>query len=131
MLEGAYGRKARSGKLSHSSAGGPKWGANQDDVSGSSPGRPLPTWDEALDAITDEDQPLHVAGFAAKFDAQGVPAVRTAVQAYPGQEPGSRLALSSVSSGTGYVCCLSGSAAGLAFRSACPPVPMAAPEPPS
>jgi hypothetical protein len=32
----------------------------------------LPTWDDALDAITDDDQPLHVARFGAKFDAQGV-----------------------------------------------------------
>jgi hypothetical protein len=35
-------------------------------------GELLPTWDEALDAITDDDQPLHVARFGAKFDAQGV-----------------------------------------------------------
>jgi hypothetical protein len=32
----------------------------------------LPSWDDALDAITDADQPLHVARFGAKFDAQGV-----------------------------------------------------------
>ncbi len=32
----------------------------------------LPTWDEALDAIGDTDQPLHVARFGPKFDAQGV-----------------------------------------------------------
>jgi hypothetical protein len=32
----------------------------------------LPTWDDALDSITDADQPLHVARFGAKFDAQGV-----------------------------------------------------------
>src|SRR5262249_56185141 len=35
-------------------------------------GELLPTWDEALDAITDDDQPGHVARFGAKFDAQGV-----------------------------------------------------------
>jgi hypothetical protein len=35
-------------------------------------GELLPTWDEALDAITDDDQPRHVARFGAKFDAQGV-----------------------------------------------------------
>ena len=35
-------------------------------------GELLPTWDEALDAITDHDQPRHVARFGAKFDAQGV-----------------------------------------------------------
>ncbi|MDQ2874134.1 MAG: replication initiation protein [Actinomycetota bacterium] len=32
----------------------------------------LPTWDEALDAIGDQDEPLHVARFGPKFDAQGV-----------------------------------------------------------
>jgi hypothetical protein len=32
----------------------------------------LPAWDDALDAIGDEDEPLHVARFGPKFDAQGV-----------------------------------------------------------
>ncbi|HUY50192.1 MAG TPA: replication initiator [Streptosporangiaceae bacterium] len=32
----------------------------------------LPTWDEALDAIGDDDEPLHVARFGPRFDAQGV-----------------------------------------------------------
>ena len=32
----------------------------------------LPTWDQALDAISDQDEPLHVARFGARFDAQGV-----------------------------------------------------------
>ena len=31
-----------------------------------------PTWDEALDAIRDEDEPLNVARFGDRFDAQGV-----------------------------------------------------------
>ena len=35
-------------------------------------GELLPTWDDALDAITDDDQPRHLARFGAKFDAQGV-----------------------------------------------------------
>jgi hypothetical protein len=35
-------------------------------------GELLPTWDEALDAIGPHDQPLHVARFGPKFDAQGV-----------------------------------------------------------
>jgi len=35
-------------------------------------GEVLPTWDDALDAITDADQPRHVARFGARFDAQGV-----------------------------------------------------------
>ena len=32
----------------------------------------LPTWDQALDAIGDQDEPRHVARFGARFDAQGV-----------------------------------------------------------
>ena len=35
-------------------------------------GEVLPTWDQALDAIGDQDEPLHVARFGEKFDAQGV-----------------------------------------------------------
>ena len=35
-------------------------------------GEILPTWDQALDAITDEDEPWHVARFGVRFDAQGV-----------------------------------------------------------
>ena len=32
----------------------------------------LPTWDEALDAISAYDLPWHVARFGDRFDAQGV-----------------------------------------------------------
>ena len=35
-------------------------------------GEVLPTWDDALDAIGDEDEPVHVARFGDRFDAQGV-----------------------------------------------------------
>ncbi len=35
-------------------------------------GEVLPTWDQALDAIGDRDEPLHVARFGDRFDAQGV-----------------------------------------------------------
>ena len=35
-------------------------------------GEVLPTWDDALDAIGDSDEPLHVARFGERFDAQGV-----------------------------------------------------------
>jgi hypothetical protein len=35
-------------------------------------GEVLPTWDQALDAIGQDDQPFHVARFGARFDAQGV-----------------------------------------------------------
>ena len=33
-------------------------------------GAVLPTWDDALDAIDDDDQPLHVVRFGARFDAR-------------------------------------------------------------
>jgi hypothetical protein len=35
-------------------------------------GELLPTWDEALDGIGPDDEPLHVARLGPKFDAQGV-----------------------------------------------------------
>ncbi len=35
-------------------------------------GEVLPTWDEALDAIGADDEPLHVARFGDRFDVQGV-----------------------------------------------------------
>jgi hypothetical protein len=35
-------------------------------------GEVLPTWDQALDAIGEDDEPLHVARFGKRFDAQGV-----------------------------------------------------------
>ncbi len=35
-------------------------------------GEVLSTWDQALDAIGDQDEPLHVARFGQRFDAQGV-----------------------------------------------------------
>lgn len=36
----------------------------------------LPTWDQALDAVGPHDQPLHVARYRTKFDAQGVGLLR-------------------------------------------------------
>jgi hypothetical protein len=39
-------------------------------------GEVLPTWDEARDAIGDQDEPHHVARFGQRFDAQGVLADR-------------------------------------------------------
>jgi len=35
-------------------------------------GELLPTWDQALDAIGPDDEPLHVARFGERYDAQGV-----------------------------------------------------------
>ena len=36
------------------------------------PAKCCPSWDQALDAIGDDDEPLHVARFGQRFDAQGV-----------------------------------------------------------
>ena len=47
-------------------------GRRQGDLPRPATGEVLPTWDEALDAIGDEDEPLHVARFGDRFDAQGV-----------------------------------------------------------
>ena len=35
-------------------------------------GEVLPTWDDALDGIGEEDEPVHMARFGERFDAQGV-----------------------------------------------------------
>ena len=35
-------------------------------------GEVLPTWDQALDTIGDQDEPFHLARFGERFDAQGV-----------------------------------------------------------
>ena len=53
-------------------------------------GEVLPTWDEALDAISPYDLPWHVARFGDRFDAQGVLAGSTAsgpVHRLPDQVP--------------------------------------------
>ena len=50
----------------------PVWDDQAAPTSTRPPGEVLPTWDHALDAIGDEDEPLHVARFGDRFDAQGV-----------------------------------------------------------
>jgi hypothetical protein len=50
----------------------PVWGDKRGTYLDPATGELLPTWDEALDAISDTDQPLHVARFGERFDAQGV-----------------------------------------------------------
>jgi hypothetical protein len=50
----------------------PVWDADKATYLDPDTGEVLPTWDQALDAIGDQDEPLHVARFGAKFDAQGV-----------------------------------------------------------
>jgi hypothetical protein len=50
----------------------PVWDENTAAYLDPATGEVLPTWDQALDAIGDQDEPLHVARFGDRFDAQGV-----------------------------------------------------------
>jgi hypothetical protein len=50
----------------------PLWDEARGQYLDGSTGELLPTWEEALDAIGPDDEPLHVARFGPKFDAQGV-----------------------------------------------------------
>jgi hypothetical protein len=50
----------------------PIWDADAGTYLDPATGEILPTWDDALDAIGEDDEPLHVARFGARFDAQGV-----------------------------------------------------------
>jgi hypothetical protein len=58
-------------QVKHHDGGLPVWHEASGNYLDPATGEVLPTWDEALDAIGD-DEPLHVARFGAKFDAQGV-----------------------------------------------------------
>ncbi len=50
----------------------PEWDEHTGRYVDPATGEVLPTWDEALDAIGHEDEPLHVARFGDRFDAKGV-----------------------------------------------------------
>jgi hypothetical protein len=50
----------------------PVWHEPTGDYLDPATGEILPTWDQAIDAIGPHDEPLHVARFGSKFDAQGV-----------------------------------------------------------
>ena len=50
----------------------PLWDEDTASYIDPSTGERLPSWDDALDAIGDQDEPLHVARFGERFDAQGV-----------------------------------------------------------
>ena len=62
----------RTDKIRHDDAHPPVWHAASGQYLDPATGEFLPTWDDALDAIGDNDEPLHVARFGPKFDAQGV-----------------------------------------------------------
>ena len=61
-----------TGQIRHDDAHLPVWHEASGNYLDPSTGELLPTWDDALDAIGREDEPLHVARFGPKFDAQGV-----------------------------------------------------------
>jgi hypothetical protein len=50
----------------------PDWHSASGNYVAPATGEVLPTWDQALDGIGSADEPLHVARFGPKFDAQGV-----------------------------------------------------------
>jgi hypothetical protein len=50
----------------------PVWDESRGTYLDPATGEILPTWDQALDAIGADDEPLHVARFGERFDAQGV-----------------------------------------------------------
>jgi hypothetical protein len=50
----------------------PVWHQSSGNYLDPATGEVLPTWDQALDAIGDQDDPWHVARFGERFDAQGV-----------------------------------------------------------
>jgi hypothetical protein len=50
----------------------PVWDAPTGNYLDPETGEVLPTWDQTLDAIGPNDEPLHVARFGDRFDAQGV-----------------------------------------------------------
>jgi len=62
----------RTDQVKHDDSNLPVWHEASGHYLDPATGELLPTWDEALDAIGDEDEPLHVARFGDRFDAQGV-----------------------------------------------------------
>jgi hypothetical protein len=59
-------------EIKHDAANLPVWHEASGRYLDPTTGAFLPAWDEALDAIGPDDEPLHVARFGPKFDAQGV-----------------------------------------------------------
>jgi replication initiator protein RepSA len=59
-------------EVKHDDVNPPIWHEPSGNYLDPATGEVLPTWDQALDAIGEDDEPLHVARFGAKFDAQGV-----------------------------------------------------------
>jgi len=62
----------RTDQVKHDDASLPIWHEASGNYLDPATGELLPTWDQALDAIGPDDEPLHVARFGERFDAQGV-----------------------------------------------------------
>ena len=58
--------------IKHDDSNLPVWHEASGNYLDPATGEVLPTWDQALDAIGPDDEPLHVARFGDRFDAQGV-----------------------------------------------------------
>src|ERR1022692_4110080 len=58
--------------VTHDDGNLPVWHEASGNYLDSATGEILPFWDDALDAIGEHDEPLHVARFGQRFDAQGV-----------------------------------------------------------
>ena len=58
--------------IKHDDASLPVWHEASGNYLDPATGELLPTWDQALDAIGETDEPQHVARFGTRFDAQGV-----------------------------------------------------------
>jgi hypothetical protein len=50
----------------------PTWDPDRETYIDPETGEPLPTWDDALDALDPENEPVHVARFGAQVDAKGI-----------------------------------------------------------
>ena len=59
-------------QVKHDDASLPVWHEASGNYLDPATGELLPTWDDALDAIGEADEPLHVARFGTRFNAQGV-----------------------------------------------------------
>jgi hypothetical protein len=59
-------------QVAHGDGNLPLWHEASGNYVDPATGEILPSWDDALDAIGDHDEPLHVARFGQRFDAQGV-----------------------------------------------------------
>ncbi len=62
----------RTDQVKHDDASLPVWHEASGSYLDPATGELLPTWDQALDAIGPDDEPLHLARFGQRFDAQGV-----------------------------------------------------------